>query len=168
MLPTSPRCDARTSPSPSACSGRRALSPEPDSPKTTALNKATISSLVTELSERGLVAEGELERGEVGRPAQTVPLSGAGRLRDRRRDWQRALSRSWRSTWNEALSLQSARQRFRRDAVDAAARALAEFVRAGVCDTSDSALLPDCASASRCRLTPESDACVGFHGHPLG
>ena len=45
--------------------------------ETTALNKATVSSLVTELSERGLVADGEVDRGEVGRPAQTVALSGS-------------------------------------------------------------------------------------------
>jgi predicted NBD/HSP70 family sugar kinase len=43
----------------------------------THLNKATISSLVTELAERGLVAEGELARGEVGRPAAAIHLSGA-------------------------------------------------------------------------------------------
>ncbi len=43
----------------------------------TQLNKATISSLVTELAERGLVAEGDLARGEVGRPAAAIHLSGA-------------------------------------------------------------------------------------------
>src|SRR5262245_56685430 len=43
----------------------------------TGLNKATVSSLVTELAERGLVAEGDLARGEVGRPAAAIHLSGA-------------------------------------------------------------------------------------------
>jgi predicted NBD/HSP70 family sugar kinase len=42
----------------------------------TRLNKATISSLVTELVNRGLVVEGDHARGEVGRPAQAVRLSG--------------------------------------------------------------------------------------------
>lgn len=43
----------------------------------TRLNKATVSSLVSELVARGLVVEGELSRGEVGRPAQVVRLSGS-------------------------------------------------------------------------------------------
>lgn len=42
----------------------------------TGLNKATVSSLVAELVERGLVAEGETERGGVGRPSQQVDLHG--------------------------------------------------------------------------------------------
>ncbi|MEN8706323.1 MAG: ROK family transcriptional regulator [Nocardioides marinisabuli] len=42
----------------------------------TGLNKATVSSLVAELVERGLVSEGEAERGGVGRPAQAVGLDG--------------------------------------------------------------------------------------------
>lgn len=42
----------------------------------TGLNKATVSSLVTELSERGLVRGGGLERGSVGRPGHTVELDG--------------------------------------------------------------------------------------------
>ena len=42
----------------------------------TGLNKATVSSLVAELVERGLVAEGETERGAVGRPSQQVDLHG--------------------------------------------------------------------------------------------
>lgn len=42
----------------------------------TGLNKATVSSLVAELVERGLVAEGETERGAVGRPSQQVDLDG--------------------------------------------------------------------------------------------
>lgn len=42
----------------------------------TGLNKATVSSLVAELVERGLVGEGEVERvGSVGRPGQTVGLA---------------------------------------------------------------------------------------------
>jgi predicted NBD/HSP70 family sugar kinase len=44
---------------------------------TTGLNKATVSSLVTELLERGLITEGDLARGEVGRPAAALHLSGA-------------------------------------------------------------------------------------------
>ncbi len=43
----------------------------------TGLNKATVSSLVTELSERGLVRDGSLERGNVGRPGHTIELDGA-------------------------------------------------------------------------------------------
>lgn len=43
----------------------------------TGLNKATVSSLVAELAELGLVREGELERGAVGRPGATVELDGA-------------------------------------------------------------------------------------------
>ena len=42
----------------------------------TGLNKATVSSLVAELVERGLVAEGETERGAVGRPSQQINLDG--------------------------------------------------------------------------------------------
>ena len=42
----------------------------------TGLNKATVSSLVAELVERGLVAEGETARGAVGRPSQQVDLYG--------------------------------------------------------------------------------------------
>ena len=42
----------------------------------TGLNKATVSSLVAELVERGLVAEGVTERGAVGRPSQQVDLRG--------------------------------------------------------------------------------------------
>jgi predicted NBD/HSP70 family sugar kinase len=44
----------------------------------TGLNKATISSLVAELGDRGLVADADSARGEVGRPAQLVRLSGSG------------------------------------------------------------------------------------------
>jgi predicted NBD/HSP70 family sugar kinase len=42
----------------------------------TGLNKATVSSLVAELTERGLVEAGEAERGQVGRPGQAVRLNG--------------------------------------------------------------------------------------------
>lgn len=42
------------------------------------LNKATVSSLVTELRERGLVREGSAERGSVGRPGTIVEIDGAG------------------------------------------------------------------------------------------
>lgn len=43
----------------------------------TGLNKATVSSLVAELVDRGLVDEGEMERaGVVGRPGQMVGLNG--------------------------------------------------------------------------------------------
>ncbi len=42
----------------------------------TGLNKATVSSLVAELQERGLVREGDIERGQVGRPGQTVEIDG--------------------------------------------------------------------------------------------
>src|SRR6478735_7204148 len=42
------------------------------------LNKATVSSLVTELRERGLVREGNAERGAVGRPGTIVEIDGAG------------------------------------------------------------------------------------------
>jgi predicted NBD/HSP70 family sugar kinase len=44
----------------------------------TGLNKATVSSLVAELAERGLVRDGEAERGAVGRPGQSVVLDGRG------------------------------------------------------------------------------------------
>lgn len=45
----------------------------------TGLNKATVSSLVAELIERGLVGEGEVQRvGSVGRPGQTVELAPGG------------------------------------------------------------------------------------------
>jgi predicted NBD/HSP70 family sugar kinase len=40
------------------------------------LNKATMSSLVAELAERGLARDGAAERGSVGRPATTVELDG--------------------------------------------------------------------------------------------
>ena len=42
------------------------------------LNKATVSSLVGELLERGLVREGSAERGAVGRPGTIVEIDGAG------------------------------------------------------------------------------------------
>ena len=42
------------------------------------LNKATVSSLVTELRERGLVREGNAERGAIGRPGTIVEIDGAG------------------------------------------------------------------------------------------
>ncbi|MGP3968925.1 ROK family transcriptional regulator [Streptomyces sp. 6N223] len=43
----------------------------------TGLNKATVSSLVAELAELGLVRDGEVERdGGVGRPGQTVEIDG--------------------------------------------------------------------------------------------
>lgn len=42
------------------------------------LNKATVSSLVGELIDRGLVREGSAERGAVGRPGTIVELNGAG------------------------------------------------------------------------------------------
>ncbi|HWO65698.1 MAG TPA: ROK family transcriptional regulator [Umezawaea sp.] len=43
----------------------------------TGLNKATVSSLVAELVDRGLVREGELDRaGAVGRPGKSVALDG--------------------------------------------------------------------------------------------
>ena len=46
----------------------------------TGLNKATVSSLVAELVERGLLREGlaESERGALGRPGQLVELDGTG------------------------------------------------------------------------------------------
>jgi predicted NBD/HSP70 family sugar kinase len=40
------------------------------------LNKATVSSLVAELGERGLVLVGDVERGQVGRPGQAVEVDG--------------------------------------------------------------------------------------------
>lgn len=44
----------------------------------TGLSKATTSSLIADLAERGLVREGELVRGgAVGRPGQTVTIDGA-------------------------------------------------------------------------------------------
>jgi len=43
----------------------------------TGLNRGTVSSLVAELIDRGLVREGDVERGgSVGRPGQTVELDG--------------------------------------------------------------------------------------------
>lgn len=42
------------------------------------LNKATVSSLVGELRERGLVREGDPERGAVGRPGTIVEIDGGG------------------------------------------------------------------------------------------
>jgi len=43
----------------------------------TGLNRGTVSSLVAELIDRGLVREGDLQRGgSVGRPGQTVELDG--------------------------------------------------------------------------------------------
>src|SRR4051812_33080390 len=45
----------------------------------TGLNKATVSSLVAELVQRGLVSAGEVDRaGAVGRPGQRVDLAGGG------------------------------------------------------------------------------------------
>ncbi len=40
----------------------------------TGLTKATVSSLVTELIDRGLVMEGNIDRGGLGRPGRTVEL----------------------------------------------------------------------------------------------
>jgi predicted NBD/HSP70 family sugar kinase len=42
----------------------------------TGLNKATVSSLVAELTTRGLVRSGAVERGAIGRPGQIVELAG--------------------------------------------------------------------------------------------
>ncbi|MCE6996312.1 ROK family transcriptional regulator [Saccharothrix sp. S26] len=42
----------------------------------TGLNKTTVSSLVAELVDRGLVGEGETERATVGRPGQIIRLDG--------------------------------------------------------------------------------------------
>src|SRR3712207_2674062 len=42
------------------------------------LNKATVSSLVGELIERGLAREGSPERGAVGRPGTVVEVNGGG------------------------------------------------------------------------------------------
>lgn len=45
----------------------------------TGLNRGTVSSLVSELIDRGLLREGQVERdGAVGRPGQTVELDGSG------------------------------------------------------------------------------------------
>jgi predicted NBD/HSP70 family sugar kinase len=44
----------------------------------TGLNKATVSSLVADLVERGLLREGHAERGSVGRPGQSVVIDGRG------------------------------------------------------------------------------------------
>lgn len=44
----------------------------------TGLNKATVSSLVAELVRRGLVTDGAVERGAVGRPGRIVGLAGRG------------------------------------------------------------------------------------------
>src|SRR3954452_2151568 len=45
----------------------------------TGLNRGTVSSLVAELIERGLVRDGDVQRGgSVGRPGQTVELDGRG------------------------------------------------------------------------------------------
>lgn len=43
----------------------------------TGLNKATVSSLVSELLGRGLVTEGAVERGGVGRPGLVIDLDGS-------------------------------------------------------------------------------------------
>ena len=42
------------------------------------LNKATVSSLVGELMDRGLVREGSSQRGAVGRPGTIVEVNGSG------------------------------------------------------------------------------------------
>jgi predicted NBD/HSP70 family sugar kinase len=44
------------------------------------LNKATVSSLVGELIDRGLVRDGSAERGSVGRPGTIVEINGGGAL----------------------------------------------------------------------------------------
>jgi len=44
----------------------------------TGLNKATVSSLVTELVDRGLVIEGIIERSGVGRPGRTIEVNTTG------------------------------------------------------------------------------------------
>jgi len=44
----------------------------------TGLNKATVSSLVAELIDRGLVTEGSIDRGGLGRPGRTVELHPGG------------------------------------------------------------------------------------------
>ena len=42
----------------------------------TGLTRATVSSLVAELNERGLVRDGAVARGAVGRPGQYVEVTG--------------------------------------------------------------------------------------------
>jgi predicted NBD/HSP70 family sugar kinase len=44
----------------------------------TGLNKATVSSLVAELVDRGLLREGQAQAGALGRPGQLVELDGRG------------------------------------------------------------------------------------------
>src|SRR3954452_5158107 len=44
----------------------------------TGLNKATVSSLVAELVDRGLLREGQAEAGALGRPGLLVELDGSG------------------------------------------------------------------------------------------
>lgn len=44
----------------------------------TGLNKATVSSLVAELVDRGLLRDGQAEAGALGRPGQLVELDGRG------------------------------------------------------------------------------------------
>ena len=44
----------------------------------TGLNKATVSSLVTELVDRGLVIEGIIQRSGVGRPGRTIEVNADG------------------------------------------------------------------------------------------
>lgn len=43
----------------------------------TGLTKATISSLVTELIDRGLLTEGQVDRGGIGRPGRRVEVDGS-------------------------------------------------------------------------------------------
>ena len=42
------------------------------------LTRSAVSSLVTDLAERGLVRIGGMERGSIGRPGTTVELDGHG------------------------------------------------------------------------------------------
>lgn len=44
----------------------------------TGLNKSTVSSLVSELMSRGMVTEGSIDRGSVGRPSRAVQIDPAG------------------------------------------------------------------------------------------
>ena len=65
----------------------------------TGLNKATVSSLVAELTDRGLVSAGDVDRaGSVGRPGLIVHLDGADGLRHRRRAQRRLRRRPSSST----------------------------------------------------------------------
>ena len=98
------------------------------------LNRATVSSLVTELRERGLIREGSAERGAVGVRARPSVDRRCGATASVRRD-QRPPRPTLRSTWPAPSSASDVRSVGHRGLEpDRGGRRLVEFVQGTLAD----------------------------------